>query len=232
MIKAVLFDLDSTLLQMDQTIFLKRYMQTLGQKANTYFGYDPLKFAEDVMHSTYEMIHNDGSRLNEEVFWQSFQKKYPNPKLEAFFESFYYKDFKQIADVAIYNPLSKQAVQIVKEKGYKTILATNPIFPLIATKERMRWAGIEASDFDYITTYENSRYCKPSNEYYLEICEKNGLKPEECLMIGNDLADDFKFLSAEFQKYLVLDFLINTENAEIAMQSGTLADLIEFLKTI
>lgn len=41
-----------------------------------------------------------------------------------------------------------------------------------------------------ITTYENMHSCKPSPRYYLEIAEKIGRKPNECIMVGNDADAD------------------------------------------
>ena len=45
----------------------------------------------------------------------------------------------------------------VKELGLRAVLATNPIFPAVATRSRIRWAGLEPEDFELCTTYENSR---------------------------------------------------------------------------
>ena len=36
----------------------------------------------------------------------------------------------------------------MKEKGLRTVLATNPIFPNVATVARTRWAGLSVDDFD------------------------------------------------------------------------------------
>ena len=62
------------------------------------------------------------------------------------------------------------------------VLATNSIFPRIATENRIRWAGLEPDDFALITTYENSTYCKPNPAYYREVLGKLGLEAEECLV--------------------------------------------------
>ena len=71
----------------------------------------------------------------------------------------------------------------VKQAGHKVILATNPIFPREAVLSRLSWIDLTQDDFDYITTYEISHYCKPNPDYYKEILENCNLQPAECVMI-------------------------------------------------
>ena len=84
--KAVLFDLDGTLLPMDMEIFLREYLQKLGVKAAAY-GYDPAKMVEVVMAGVEAMIQNDGSMTNEERFWQLFLSRIGGGK-EAHYKPF------------------------------------------------------------------------------------------------------------------------------------------------
>lgn len=49
----------------------------------------------------------------------------------------------------------------LKRRGFGVALATNPIFPSVATESRIRWAGLEPEEFALYTTYENTAYCKP-----------------------------------------------------------------------
>ena len=69
--KAVLFDLDGTLLPMDMEIFLREYLQKQGVKAADY-GNDPDKMVEVVMAGVEAMIQYVGSMTNEEGFLQLF----------------------------------------------------------------------------------------------------------------------------------------------------------------
>ena len=50
-------------------------------------------------------------------------------------------------------------------------------------------SGLQPEVFAPITTYENSRYCKPNPDYYREILDKLGLLPEDCIMVGNGVAE-------------------------------------------
>ena len=114
------------------------------------------------------------------------------------------------------------------------VLATNPLFPHTATDNRMRWAGLKPEDFSFYTTYENSRYCKPNPKYYEEILQKLNLKPEECIMVGNDLEEDI--LPTEklgMQGFLLTDFLINKEDKDISgYLQGDFTELIQYLENI
>lgn len=96
-----------------------------------------------------------------------------------------------------------------EEKGLRTILATNPIFPRNAVESRIRWAGLEPEDFEWITTYENSFFCKPDPRYYLKIAETAGTDPSECLMIGNDVSDDGAAEKAGMAVFILTDCLIS-----------------------
>ena len=62
---------------------------------------------------------------------------------------------------------------------------------------RIRWAGIDAEDFEVITTYETYHYCKPNPKYFQEVMEEFGLNPKECLMVGNDVQEDKKNIPLE-----------------------------------
>ena len=58
-IKAVLFDLDGTLLPMDQDVFTKGYFKFLIKKAAPY-GYEPEKLISSIWQGTAAMVKNTG----------------------------------------------------------------------------------------------------------------------------------------------------------------------------
>ena len=123
---------------------------------------------------------------------------------------------------------------LVRNSGKMAVLATNPLFPHTATENRMRWAGLKPEDFSFYTTYENSRYCKPNPKYYEEILQKLNLKPEECIMVGNDLEEDI--LPTEklgMQGFLLTDCLINKEDKDISgYLQGDFTELIQYLENV
>ena len=75
------------------------------------------------------------------------------------------------------------------------------------------------NDFSYISTYENSSYCKPNIKYYEEIISKLNLKKEECLMIGNDTIEDYIITSIDIPCIILKDCIINKNKLEIDFSS-------------
>lgn len=163
------------------------------------------------------MVANDGSGTNEEKFWDTFTSIYGEEarKHEAVFEDFYQNEFQGVEDACGKNPLAKETIDLLKKRGYRVVLATNPIFPKVATYSRIRWAGLLPEDFEYITTYDNSRHCKPNIAYYQDIMDELDLDPEECIMVGNDVTEDMVARHVGMKVFLITDCLINKENEDI-----------------
>ena len=93
-IKAVLFDLDGTLLPMDQDIFVKAYFKGLATKLAP-LGYDPQLLIKGIYAGTQAMVENNGDATNEEVFWKVFCSICGADcrKDEPVFADFYEKEF-------------------------------------------------------------------------------------------------------------------------------------------
>ena len=232
MIDTVLFDLDGTLLPMDQDAFVESYMGLLAKKLAPY-GYDPRHLVAGVWTGTRAMVENDGTKTNEEVFWEDFCHIFGADarKDEPLFEEFYAADFAQARTVCGFAPEAAQVVALLKEKGVTVALATNPLFPAIATRQRIRWAGLEPEDFELVTTYENSRFCKPNPEYYREVVKKLGKCPENCLMVGNDVGEDMlPARKAGLEVFLLTPCLIDRGVTELGQfPRGDFGALTEFL---
>ena len=72
MITTVFFDLDGTLLPMDQEVFLNAYMGGLAAKMAPH-GYEPKLLVKSIWKGTGAMVMNTGSKRNDEVFWNTFR---------------------------------------------------------------------------------------------------------------------------------------------------------------
>ena len=216
-ITAVLFDLDGTLLPMDQDDFTESYFSNLAAKAATK-GYQPNALIDTVWAGTAAMVKNDGTKTNEAVFWELFAAKYGGDALNdiPFFEEFYRTDFQKAKELCGFAPMAKDIVHSLKARGLRVILATNPLFPAIATESRIRWAGLEPDDFELYTTYENSRHCKPNPEYYNDIMQELNLTAEECVMVGNDVVEDMIAETLGMKVFLLTDCLIDKQNEDIS----------------
>ena len=233
-ITTVLFDLDGTLLPMDQDVFVKAYFGGLCARMIP-LGYDPKALVDGIWAGTAAMVKNDGSCSNEEAFWNTFSAIFGEEVRQhiPMFDEFYHTDFQKVQHVCGFDPRAKEVIALVKELGMTPVLATNPIFPAVATYSRIRWAGLNAEDFARITTYENSTFCKPNPDYYRQILEKLCLKPEECLMVGNDALEDLAAAELGIPVFILTDCLINKKNTDLsALPHGSFPELTAFIRSL
>lgn len=233
-ITTILFDLDGTLLPMDQDTFANAYIKGLAAAAEP-AGYSPLLLSAAIMAGTSAMVKNSGGETNEDVFWRVLEKTYGEvpQKDRQIFDAFYATDFQTIRDVCGFEPKAAELIRYVKGKGYRVALATNPLFPCVATESRIRWAGLDPEDFELRTSFETSHYCKPNLNYYKEILERLQVSPEECLMVGNDVADDMVTEQLGMKVFLLTDCLINKNDADISVYpNGNMNDLFGFIDAL
>lgn len=230
-ITTILFDLDGTLLPMDNDEFTKGYFKLLAKKLAPH-GYEQQKLVDGILLGTAAMVKNDGKQSNEAAFWKKFSEIYGEKVLadKPLFDEFYEKEFQNAKELCKVNPQAAIAVHTVKEMGFRVALATNPIFPATATESRIRWAGLEPEDFELFTTYENIGYCKPNPDYYREIAKRLGVEPEQCLMVGNDVTEDMIAETVGMKVFLLSDCLINKERKDIDQyKRGGFDQLLEYI---
>ena len=233
-IKMILFDLDGTLLPMDQDAFIKKYFGLLAAKLAPY-GYESTSLLDAIWSGTAAMVKNDGSKSNETVFWDSFAERFGENVRDdiPLFDSFYRNEFAGAKEACGYNAEAAKAVSQLKERGFRVALATNPLFPAIATETRIRWAGLEPEDFELYTTYEHFCYCKPNPAYYEAVAACLHVKPEECLMVGNDVSEDMVAQTVGMKVFLLTDCLLNKKGADISVYPhGDFAQLLCYMDTI
>ena len=222
----ILFDLDGTLLPMDQELFIKEYFQQLVQHFAS-SDLDPKQLVKAVNYGTQAMMQNDGTITNEVCFWNTFSNILgsQSKELEPQFHTFYETSFQNAKISTKQNSTASNLIELLKSKGYDIIIATNPLFPKVATHSRIKWAGLNVDDFTHITTYETSSFCKPNPFYYSEILSMYGKKPEDCMMVGNDVDEDMCAKEIGMACYLITDCLINKSDVNIdSFSHGTLDD--------
>lgn len=234
MITTVFFDLDGTLLPMDQDAFLDAYMGALAVKMAPY-GYDSKLLIKSIWKGTGAMVMNDGSTRNDAVFWKTFSSAMGRDAEadEAVFLDFYANEFQNVAKACGFDARAAQTVAQMKEMGLRLVLATNPLFPAVATYSRAKWAGLDPDDFEYISTFENSFHSKPNPDYYREILDKLNLNSEECLMVGNDVAEDMIAQDLGMHVFLLTDCIINKSGKDIShYPHGSFPELLCYLRSM
>lgn len=235
MIKAVLFDLDGTLLQMDIDYYNDCYFKALHKKLVS-IGYPKDKIISGMWSAINAMLKNDGSVLNEKIFWKEFSNQFGQRVYddEPVFDDFYKNEFVKIGDNAgEQNPMAAEIVRWLKSQGIITVLATNAVYPKIAAHERLRWTGLFPEDFSYITTYDNSYACKPNLKYYEQILSAIDCKPEETLMVGNDVQEDMIAGKIGMNVFLLVEFMINRDNSDISIYPhGSFDELKKYIENL
>ena len=234
MITTVFFDLDGTLLPMDLDEFQQAYMGGLAKKMAPH-GYDPKVLLKGISLGIVAMVGNTSDRTNEEVFWEAFSGCCGRDgQLDTpIFMDYYHNEFQQLKALCGFDAAAAETVAELKDRGLRLVLATNPLFPAIATQSRAKWAGLDPNVFEIVTTYENSCRCKPNPDYYRELLGKLGLKAEECLMVGNDADEDMVAEEVGMQVFLLTPCLINRHGKDISQwPNGGFGELMDYIRSL
>ena len=192
-IRALLLDLDDTLLINDMEAFAPHYYRAL--LAHFEGACPPGLFVEALQAGMRAMFRNDGvGGTNEDVFAQVFFSKIDVPREELLprFERFYAQAFDGLSVHTEADPEARRLVTRAAANGYQLAIATQPVFPRQAILARLRWARVPADEFayDFISSYERLAACKPHPLFFQTIMDALGREPEECLMVGDSPSAD------------------------------------------
>lgn len=215
----ILFDLDGTLLPMDMKEFTDTYTMLLENRLKSAGYENAAEVIDAVGTATKAVTQNDGLIINEECFWKSFEKtlagedgrldrKYRR-KLEKEIMRFYKEDFSFLRFVTHPTDAVTESIEILRQKGYQLVLASNPVFPEAAMLAQLSWIGLNQQDFILITTYENSCYAKPELNYYRHLLKMLDKDPEDCMMVGNDVHEDMCARKLGIDVFLIDEYMLN-----------------------
>ncbi len=224
----ILFDLDGTLLPLDMDDFIKKYFKLLTEEFSD-LGAAP-EFIEILMASTRDMIENDGGKTNKDIFELSFFNRLSvenKKEILRRFDDFYRHKFPLLERKFEFDYSAADLIELLKEKNYKLVLATNAIFPREAIIERVKWAQVNPDVFSFISSYENMHFAKPNINFYKEILEKIEEDPEDCIMIGNDVEEDMIAGKLGMTTFLVEDYKIERTNSCQPDWRGSFSELIK-----
>jgi FMN phosphatase YigB (HAD superfamily) len=226
-LRAVLFDLDGTLLDLDLDAFLKRYFAAVDHAASPSF--PGVEILPAILGSTRAMHGAHVGRTNRDVFFEEFLRR-TGVDLEdswGVFGDFYRDTFPTLGDSTRPAIGARQTVETARRLGLSVAVATQPIFPLQAIEHRLRWAGLDDVEFDVITTYEIMEACKPDPAYFLQTASMLGCAPEECLMVGDDRDADLPAHSVGMST-----FYVGKDAAALADFRGDIADVALVLERL
>ncbi|MFX1567064.1 MAG: HAD family hydrolase [Promethearchaeota archaeon] len=230
-IKAILFDLDNTLIDVDLDKFIPQYLQLLAQSVAHII--TPKKFISKILEASKAVEENNGRSTNEDVYANAFfpLEGHIREEIEPFFDNFYKKDFTELRQYTRKKPEARSVVQTAFDRGYDVVIATTPMLPATAIEQRLEWADVADFPYRLITTIENSHATKSLTHllYYEQILDKIGYPADACLMVGDDEKD---MIAARLG---ILTFFIEDKETDFSNHipeptyRGALADLKNIL---
>ena len=200
MIKAVLFDLDETLLDINLVAFVTAYGMRFSKLVAEIGGMGRLGVSRAYLQATLRMSEQDreDDLTNHEFFCREFEAEtgipLDDPVIAEAVEAFEEEVLPKLNTPLVHARPRKgglETIEAARKEGLVVALATNPSFTEAAIRTRMGWAGLTFDDFAYVSHSGNSHRVKPSARYYLDFCRQIGVGAHECLMVGNDAWRDF-----------------------------------------
>ena len=190
MIQAILFDLEGTLINVDTTDFMRNYLGILAPRFAHLLS--PDRFSKQLLRSL-ETSQSDPKpgQTNMQTFYDDFSKATGHSflTLRPIFEEFYESDFPALRCLVQAIPQGVKVVEYAIQQGFLTAVASNPVLPLSAMREHVRWAGLTPEHFKIIPALDNFHFFKPQLGFFREIAERLGVKPDSCLLVSGQTQD-------------------------------------------
>ena len=195
MIKAVLLDLDNTLLHNPDGPFARAFKRAFDAHFSDSLG---LEKSSTAFHSAIQslsgprdMMTANADAMTAELA-QAFQLS--SETLRQALTAFYQQPYDSLRRRAASIPVAYQLIETLLEQDLLVGIATQPIYPESAILKRLDWAGLAdfQHDLAFISHSENMHFAKPEPAYYAELVARIGIEPDEALMIGDSQANDIQ----------------------------------------
>jgi FMN phosphatase YigB (HAD superfamily) len=201
--KALLLDLDGTLLDLDGNDFLDDYTRAVAAWMAPLV--PPERFESVLLEAAIPvMVQSHPDRSNRDVLWEALGRALdiPPARLWSHFEGFLATDLSRIHPGGAARPGAHRLVAAARRRGLKLAVATMPIYPRVVVDERLRRAGLREVPWDVVATDE-MHSVKPDPAYFREIAGRLGIPPSDCLMVGDDYFQDLPARKAEMATFYV-----------------------------
>lgn len=224
MIKAVLLDLDNTLIHNPDRAFAIAFLH----HAETFFSKrlsmtdfrTPFRAAIQAMCS----LDADPTQSNHErvVSHLAAASGAPAHDVDAAVDAFYHTVFPQLRECIQPVTGAVDLIHHLQNEGYAVVIATNPLYSAHALELRLEWTGLptDLDTYAFVTHAENMHTAKPNPAYYAEILARVGIEPDEAVMIGDGDKNDVQ----PAQQVGIHTYHISPE---VTAHSGQLNDFID-----
>ena len=209
-LQGILFDLDGTLLQVNMNRFIPTYVEGLAEVCADLA--EPRRFTDVVLQATRALLRSEqGECSNQQLFHSALERNLAispdlfNQRLQCYCREY----LPSLASLITPHPLVPRILRGCFDRGLRVVIATNPVFPRLLVEARLAWGAMGEFPFDLVTSYENSRFCKPHSGYFEDILQTLGLAPQHCLMVGNDTLHDLAAAKAGIATYLLDTWMVD-----------------------
>ncbi|TVR19099.1 MAG: HAD family hydrolase [Anaerolineaceae bacterium] len=193
MIKAVLLDLDNTLIFNDDRVATHAFLQRMDSFGKRYFQIEAFSLIyRDALRKM--RAHSCGRQSNMRRLCDNIAQKtqYTIDAITAGLAIFYAEEYPQLKSLVTPRDDAAYLIESLSDAGYTLVIATNPIYPLEAVINRLEWGGLGDMMplFHFITHADNMHYAKPDLPYYAEVIARIGVEPDEVIVIGDRIDND------------------------------------------
>jgi len=231
-IRALFFDLDGTLLQVEMRQFIPTYLDGLAVHLGDRV--DPPAFralARNAIMHLLERRQRDGSNRRQFLRLLETHGGISPQQFERALGAYCDDGLECLRPLVRPLPEIRTLLDTAFASGREVVIATNPVFPREIVAARLRWGGMDDYPFALVSDWENSCLCKPAPGYFEDLLEHFNLRPEQALMIGNDTGHDLAAGRVGIATLLVDTWLIDRkEDALPPDWRGDHHQLIEILQ--
>jgi len=223
----VLFDLDDTLLHTNMREFLPEYFNILSKALDHIASQDRL--IKQIHYAVKQMtVNRDPGRLLSDIFAEHFYQPLGTTETACRqdIDMFYAKDFPNLRQLTEKKPEAQELITWCKQQNFTMAIATNPLFPETATRQRIEWAGLNPEDFRFFSTFNNFHFTKPNLAYYAECLGRLGWPDYPAVMVGDNLQYDLLPVEAMGMATFWVDPSVRNPDRN----HGQISDVKEFLE--
>lgn len=193
MIKAVLLDLDNTLINNPDRKFAFAFLNAIEAEFVDTAG---IPGAAEIFREALRSMSGERNArsTNTELIVDIFQQRtgLDTEEITTILDRFYGEHYPAFRGCVEPRHFARELIDQLSKANYAIVIATNPIYSAEAVRMRMSWGGLplEPNRYALITSADNMHFAKPASEYYAEILAYVGIEPDEAVIIGDSPKND------------------------------------------